>query len=208
MKYTKKCDFYYMVLSGSLKKELNKRYDGFYTCDLMKKIKAEYKALILRAPDIGGDSNTFAYKLYLGAIFIACYKAAKKRISAEEIENIVADTLKSSELIKWVCKEKDPFSEEYKNWVVSFETWTNAHIEEYPTNWILHMCHDTKEQGICFEFSRCALHELCKIENCCEIMPALCRMDKIMVGRYKAKLVRRSTLIEGANCCNYWFVEK
>lgn len=208
MNYTKECDLYYKVVTMSLKKELNKRYDGFYICDLMKKTKLEYKALILRAPDIGGKANQLAHNLYIGAVFIACYRAANKRISVEEMKEIASATLMGSEIIKWFYKKRNPLSGEYRERLLTLEKWTKQHDQQYPTNWVLHTREDLHEQGTCFQFSRCALHELCKIENCCEVMPVLCKIDAITASFNSAKLIRKMTLAEGGSYCDYWFVEK
>lgn len=208
MKYTKECELYYIVLTGSLKKELSKKYDGFYICDLMKKMKAEYKALILRTPDIGGKENRLAHNLYIGAVFIACYKVSNKRISIEELKQIMVNTLSKCEVIKWFFGKRDPFSEHSKESLATFSTWTQQYEQKYPTNWILHVKYPQPEKGICYQFSRCALHELCKREGCCEIMPILCKIDMIMISFGKAKLIRKTTLIEGASYCDYWLVKK
>ncbi|WP_443084049.1 L-2-amino-thiazoline-4-carboxylic acid hydrolase, partial [Vallitalea guaymasensis] len=45
-------------------------------------------------------------------------------------------------------------------------------------------------------------------ENCTELAPYLCETDYVTASFGKSKLIRKSTLAEGASCCDFWYVNK
>lgn len=199
---------YWLIFKGILKKQISKRYSKEFTKDLLKKTKAEYNAMISRAPDIGGKENKLIMNIYAGGIFIACYKAADKAISPEIMGDIILDGLKQSKIVKFVCKGQDQTTQKFKNWVSSVSKWTQENADKYPANWIMREDNSKHSTGTYFEFSRCGLCELCKLENCTELAPYLCETDYVTASFGKSKLIRKSTLAEGASCCDFWYVNK
>ncbi|BDR85009.1 L-2-amino-thiazoline-4-carboxylic acid hydrolase [Clostridium tetani] len=208
MEYTNSCKLYWFVFKRILKKEISKRYSKRYTNDLLKKTKKEYKALILRAPHIGGKENKLANNIYMGGVFIACYKAANKKITPEEMGEIISEGLNNSKIIKLACKNKSQTSNKYKKWIKDVSKWSQENANKYPTNWIMREDKEKHKIGTYFEFTRCALCELCKMEGCPEVTPQLCKTDFITANFGESKLIRTSILADGASCCDFWFIEK
>lgn len=176
----------------------------------IRKAKKEYMNIILRTPDIGGKKNPLASNIYMGTVFIACYQVAKNEIDKNVMDNMISNALENSIIIKLFCSRKHQTTEKYRKWVRNTSKWTQENADRYSTNWIMqeNPSVSIKKQDTYFEFTRCALCELCKQEGCFEIMPALCKTDFITANFGKSRLIRKSTLADGSSCCDFLFIEK
>lgn len=208
MNYTNSCRIYWYIFKGILKKEISKRYGKEYTNNLLKKSKKEYKEIILRTPHIGGKDNKLVNNIYMGGVFIACYKSCNNKISSNEMGEIISDGLINSKIVKLVCKNRSFTTKKYKKWVKDAAKWSQDNAKRYPMNWVMKEDRKKHKEGTYFEFTRCGLCELCKRENCLEIAPELCKTDFITAKFSKSNLIRNSTLANGDSCCDFWFVEK
>ena len=162
MQYTNLCRLYSFVFRKMLYNNIVPRYGKDFTKLLTRKAKSEYKALIKRTNSIGGKENPMSSNLYQGAVFIAYYKAADGKIPANEMIQISINCLKNSKIVKLATRNIHRHSAKYREWVHKTAGWTQNNANQYPLNWIIQENPDVKKQGTYYEYTRCALLELCK----------------------------------------------
>lgn len=63
-----------------------------------KKVKQEYKAMLLRTPDIGGSS--LEMNLYIAAFVFSLHKAHPEKITPEVVDEMVTAVFESPFMIK------------------------------------------------------------------------------------------------------------
>lgn len=206
MKYTNSCRLYWLVFSKILRKSISKRYEKDYTKLLLKSAKQEYKSMIIRTCSIGGKENPMLSNVYQGAVFIAVYKAANGKISANEITQIVIGSLKHSKIVKLATQNIRRQSDNYREWIHKTARWTQENADRYPINWIMRENPTANKPGTYYEYTRCTLFELCKVEKCPEIAPMFCAIDHVTAHFGKSKLIRKGSLAQGAPFCDFCYV--
>jgi len=191
-----------------LHKNIAPRYGKEFAKSLNEKSKAEYKALIKRANSIGGKENPMSSNLYQGAVFIAYYKAANGKIPAEDMTKISINGLKNSKIVKFATRNIHRHSEKYKKWLHNTANWTQENAVRYPLNWIIreNLAMDDNP-GTYYEYTRCALFELCKAEGCPEIAPLFCMMDHVTAHFGNSKLIRKGSIAQGSPFCDFYYVK-
>ncbi|MEG0295887.1 MAG: L-2-amino-thiazoline-4-carboxylic acid hydrolase [Clostridium sp.] len=195
---------YPLILDGVIKEQLQLYFDKDSVKTIIKKVNEEYKAVIKRAPDIGGKENIFIDIMYLGSYVIALYKNMKDKVTIEQFNVMIKNGIENCDLLKKKMKKIDISSVEYNEKLEIAEKWSESNKEKYPTNWILKLPKDVKSDGIYFEFNRCALCALCKSEGVLELIPSLCEIEYIVLNMANCTLTRRKTLGGGDACCNFW----
>jgi len=190
-----------------LRKNIAALYGKDYARSLMKKSKPEYKSLIRRTASIGGKENPMSSNLYQGAVFLAHYEAADGKIPAKEMTKIAIDSLKQSKSVKLATKNINRQSNKYRVRVHKTARWTQENADRYPTNWIMRENPAVDTPGTYYEYTRCALFELCKAEGCPEIAPMFCAMDHVTAHFWGSKLIRKGSLAGGAAFCDFCYVE-
>jgi hypothetical protein len=206
MRYSITCKIFIAVLGGIMKKEFTKRYGREYAKTAAQKAECEYKVIIARAPDIGGD-NPFLSTLFMGAVFVAWYSAVRDTVNVTEMEAAILTALEFSPLIKLYARKSDQLTDGYRKRLANVAEWTQRNAGKYPQSWIVTV--DKAPAGCtAYSFSRCGLWELCKHENCPEFAPVLCKTDYVMARLGKADLIRKSTLADGADRCDFLYTQK
>lgn len=207
MQYTNLCRVYYYVFSRILRKNISVRFGKGFAKSLMKKSQTEYKRLIARTDSIGGKENPMSSNLYQGAVFVAHYKATDGKIPAKEMIKIAIYALSHSKIVKLATQNVNRQSDKYRVWVHNTACWTQQNADRYPMNWIMRENPATSKKGTYYEYTRCALFELCKAEGCPEIAPMFCAMDHVTAHYGKSKLIRKGSLAQGAPYCDFCYVE-
>ena len=145
--------------------------------------------------------------LYQGAVFLAVYKMANGLIPANEMTKIAISSLRQSRIVKLATQNISRQSDKYREWIHKTARWTQENAERYPTNWIMRENPVAGRPGTYYEYTRCALLELCKAEGCPEIAPMFCAMDYATAYFGKSKLIRKGSLAGGAPFCDFNYVD-
>lgn len=192
---------YPIVLRKVVKEKLTPYYSEKEFRKLYKKIKKEYFGVIKRFPDIGGSHNFFTVNIYLGGYLVAVYKKTKDRVTLDEFEQFVLDSLNSVTFLKKKMEKQDFLGKEYRKTLKKVSKWCQDHEKEYPDNWQFTVLPSKKEDELCFQFNRCGLVKLCQKEGVPEVNRVLCQTDFVTYGYAGVKLERNETLAQGDERC-------
>ncbi len=204
MKMTISAYAYPIILKNPIKEQLNKYYSQDNIKDLLKEINKEYKAVVRRAPDIGGSKNIFISIYLMSSYLIAAYKNTKDKISTDDWDKIISEILSNFKFIKKQIGKEDQLSESYKNKIIEAGKWCNENEDKYPDNWQVEL-KDKENHDLTHKvFTKCGLCALCKKEDIPEFTACLCATDYITVGFSNCKLERPTTLEKGDSCCDFY----
>lgn len=168
----------------------------------------EYKAILKRAPEIGGNKNFFIANYHMGAYLIALYKNTKDTLSIGEFDKIIAKGLNDFSYMKKKMQKKDLLSMKFKEKIIKAGVWCEQNKDVYPTNWLVSVQDEKNPDLTNIVFTRCGLCYLCKNEGVPEFLPSLCETDYITMSFAGCKLERPTTLGKGDDCCNFNITRK
>lgn len=204
MKMTIAAHIYPIILQNSVKEQLYKYYSKDNVKDLIKKINKEYRAIVKRSPEIGGNENIFISSYLMGAYLISVYKNTKNRISIDDFNVIISECLNGLEFMKKRMEKVDLLSESYKNKIEKAGEWCKKNKNKYPTNWQIELREKENLNFTHYVFNECALCTMCKNEGVPEFTMLLCATDYITMSFANCKLERPTTLGKGDNCCDFY----
>ncbi len=163
-----------------------------------KKVKKEYKAMLLRTPDIGGSS--LEINLYIAAFVFALHKASPQRITPQIVDEMVTAVFNSPFLIK-VHKNKKCvlFTDKVQNKKISESI--KSQTSCYELDWKFN--YQKGKDEFFNTYTECGICKLGKRENCFEFVPCLCNMDERNYRNEGGLLSRTKTLANGDECCNF-----
>lgn len=163
-----------------------------------KKVKKEYKAMLLRTPDIGGSS--LEMNLYIAAFVFSLYKAEPSEITPEIVNQMVDAVFDSPFMIKAHKNKKCTlFSDKVQDKKVKESI--ASQNSKYELDWK----YDYKKGKEEFynTYTECGICKLGLRENCFEFVPCLCNMDERSYRNEGGQLHRTKTLANGDECCNF-----
>ena len=163
-----------------------------------KKVKKEYKAMLLRTPDIGGSS--LEMNLYIAAFVFSLYKAEPSEITPEIVNQMVDAVFDSPFMIKAHKNKKCTlFSDKVQDKKVKESI--ASQNSKYELDWK----YDYKKGKEEFynTYTECGICKLGLRENCFEFVPCLCNMDERSYRNEGGQLHRTKTLANGEECCNF-----
>lgn len=163
-----------------------------------KKVQQEFKAMLLRTPDIGGSS--LEANLYIAAFVFSLHKAEPERITPDVVDEMVTAVFDSPFIVK-VHKNKKCvlFTDKVQDKKVKESIASQA--STYELDWKFHY-----EKGVdefYNTYTECGICKLGKRENCFEFVPCLCNMDERNYRNDGGELHRTKTLAQGDDCCNF-----
>ena len=166
-----------------------------------KKIKAEYRAILERAKDIGSD-NKLLDSYALAAYFIAMNRCTG--LTPEENIRIMESGMRSSRLLKaFMGDARGYFSE--KN-MESRRAWSKkTHEHRYENDWVVDVLEKTDDYQFGLDYWECGDCKLCADEGCPELAKYLCTLDFMLVDIMGITLERTGTLAEGCEKCDFRF---
>lgn len=190
--------FFFLVCQKNLKKRLpNER-------NIRHKILREYKAINLRAKDIG-PKNKLMNSYMMTAYFIAMNRVTG--LSSDENYDILETGLSQSKLFKSVLGNAGSYLDE-KKWDGRKEWDEKTHRKEYENDWVVTVIKGNNDFELGYDYEECGVCKLCRDENCFELAKYLCRLDFLMADMIGMKLVRTKTLAEGDKVCDFRFSYK
>lgn len=166
--------------------------------DYKKKVKQEYKAMLLRTPDIGGSS--LQMNLYIAAFVFSLYKAEPEKITPDMVNEMVTAVFDSPFMVK-VHKNKKCtlFTDKVQD--KKLQESIASQTSSYELDWKFHY-----EKGVdefYNTYTECGICKLGKRENCWEFVPCLCNMDERNYRNEGGQLHRTKTLANGDECCDF-----
>ena len=163
-----------------------------------KKVKKEYKAMLLRTPDIGGSS--LEANLYIAAFVFSFYKAEPGKITPEIVDEMATAVFDSPFMVKAHKNKKCTlFTDKVQDQKVK-ESKASQH-SKYELDWKFEYKKGVNE--FYNTYTECGICKLGKRENCFEFVPCLCNMDDRNYRNEGGQLHRTKTLAQGDDCCDF-----
>ena len=163
-----------------------------------KKVKSEYKAMLLRTPDIGGSS--LEVNLYLAAFVFSLHKAEPSKITPEIVDEMSTAVFDSPFIVK-VHKNKKCtlFTDKVQDKKVKESI--ASQTSKYELDWKFR--YEKGKDEFYNTYTECGICKLGKRENCFEFVPCLCNMDERSYRNDGGLLHRTKTLAAGDDCCDF-----
>lgn len=165
---------------------------------LKKRVKKEYKEMLLRTPDIGGSS--LEMNLYIAAFVFSLHKAEPCKINPDVVNEMVTAVFESPFMIKAHKNKKCTlFTDKVQDRKVKESI--ASQTSEYEMDWKFHY-----EKGVdefYNTYTECGICKLGKRENCFEFVPCLCNMDERNYRNEGGQLHRTKILAQGDGCCDF-----
>ena len=194
MKYDFTLKLFGFALNNITKKGINNK-------EISKKIKQEYKDIMLRASDIGNKNNL------ISSYALAGYFIAMNRYSSFDVDKnfeILKEGMQTSKLLKMMMGDsKSYFSEKHMEHRRKWSEETHKHI--YKNDWVVNVIPGDGVHEFGFDYLECGVCKLCRDEKCPELAKYLCKLDFMLVELIGIHLDRTQTLAEGADKCDFRF---
>lgn len=163
-----------------------------------KRVQKEYKAMLLRTPDIGGSS--LEANLYIAAFVFSLYKAEPAKITPAIMDEMVTAVFDFPFIVK-VHKNKKCtlFTDKVQDKKVKESR--ASQTSNYELDWKFQY-----EKGVDEFYNTYTECGICKLgirENCFAFVPCLCNMDERNYRNEGGQLHRTKTLANGDDCCDF-----
>ena len=168
-----------------------------------KAVKREYKAIIDRQPEIGGTKNNLIMGLYVAAYAMAVYKTAPEKMTDEVFSGLV-EAICASDIFVQLNKGRDFFTE--KNMGTRNRLQSDEEFNSYPENWKYTFSYDLSVPECTITYTRCAICEMARRENCFHLMKSLCTTDFAQQKLMGNTLIRTQTIGSGDAICDFHIV--
>lgn len=165
--------------------------------------KKEYKAIIARQPEIGGSKNNLIMGLYAAAYLIGVYKTDQSRISEEVFDGLVK-ALCASDIFIRLNKGREFFTE--KNISTRNRLQNDPEFNSYPENWKYTFSYDMSVPECTITYTKCAICEMARRENCFHLMKYLCTTDFAQQELMGNTLIRTKTIGNGDDICDFHII--
>lgn len=171
---------------------------------IKKDVTREYKAILLRTPDIGGSS--LESNLVGAAYFFAAAKViphmTPKLMDAMIAEEIGSDFMKKINAGK--KKKAVIFSDKAHN--QKLREAEASHNSNYEMDW--EFTYKKGKDEFWLTYTKCGVCRLAQKENVTEYLPCMCKMDYPKYQLIGATLERSKTLAAGDDCCNFHVIRE
>ena len=167
--------------------------------DVRKKLRKEYKAILLRAGDIG-QKNMLLGSYTLCAFFIAMNRA--NGLSADENIEKMRKGMKSSKLLKIALGDAKGYLDE-KRMEGRYRWSEDTHKHTYPDDWVVDILPAQGKYALGYDYLECGCCKMCAHEGCPELAKYLCSLDYMLFDVMGMGLDRTQTLAEGGEKCDF-----
>lgn len=190
--------FFYSACKKGLKEQVSK------TKEIKQRILAEYRAINLRAKDIG-PKNKLMSAYMMAAYFIAMNRTTG--LTPDENYHIFEKGLSQSKLFRSMLGNADGYLTE-KKWAGRKEWDERTHRKEYENDWVVTVIKGNGDFELGYDYEECGVCKLCRDEDCFELAKYLCRLDFLMADMMGMKLERTQTIAEGHKKCDFRYSYK
>lgn len=207
MKYTYCEKLMWFAMNGTIFKLLKEKMPDSDNKQWKKKSKERYKEIIFMLDDIGDMmKNPLRVSLSGGALWVAVYESAPKKMSEELFSEMVTETM-NAPIIKKAFGGKNPFSLDYQKKKVEKDKIANS-MSSSPFNWNTETIPGRDDNEYTTIYHQCGLCELGRKLGHSELIPYMCQMDYISVDMMGGVLHRTKTLATGGDCCDFYVCKK
>lgn len=166
-------------------------------------VKAEYKRIIKAQPEVGGSKNNLIMGLYLAAYFMAVYKAAPDKMTDELFGGMI-DSICASDIFVKMNKGRDFFTE--KNIFTRDRLQHDPIFTDNSENWQYSFSYDMTVPECTITYTKCAICEMARREDCFHLMPHLCKTDFAQQKLMGNTLIRTKTIGNGDEICDFHII--
>ncbi len=168
-----------------------------------KRVKKEFRAMLLRTPDIGGSS--LERNLYIAAFVFSLHKACPEKITPEIVDRMASAVFDSDFMVK-AHKNKKCTMFDDKVQDKKLQESIASQNSEYELDWKFEYIKGTDE--FYNTYTECGICKLGRRENCFEFVPCLCNMDDRNYINEGGRLHRTKTLAGGDDCCDFHVIRR
>lgn len=196
---------YWAVLSPAIKRSIKNRFGAEMAQKAVKNGKGEYKKLLAAAPELG-KGNPMASNAYFAYVFVAAWLGTGKKISAEDIADVMKDVLlKMKPFFALTDLNKDP-----KKWtreMKKYQKWCEkGNAQKYPATWKVALDEKLHRDGSYYALLSCPICSFLNEQGLGDVMKPLCELDAVMFSYQHGTLRREHTIASGGEMCDYWIV--
>ncbi len=175
-------------------------YDKRYIKNIKRKAKREYRQMLSRTPSLG----KYSAMLLMPIVMLSIYRATEGNMEEAVFAEMLIRVAQMPLFLK-MATNRELFTEKFHA-----ETQNNAklsHTLPYPTNWqFSHQVINSDEYIT--TYTRCAVCELARQENCFELAKYFCKIDYITYDLMGAILDRKMTIADGDAVCDFHVIRK
>ena len=177
---------------------LSKYYPGMDMKVYKKKVKREFKAMLLRTPDIGGSS--LEANLYVASFVFSMYKAEPEKITPKIVDDMITAVFESPFIVNAHKNKKCTlFTDKVQD--KKLKESKESQNSKYELDWKFQYKKGVDE--FYNTYTECGICKLGKRENCFEFVPCLCNTDERSYRLDGGVLHRTKTLGNGDECCDF-----
>ena len=200
--------FPFFIKSAAIK-YFNKHCNRSEVKNLWNKTFQLYKSFVDEAPDIGGKENNMSNNLYMALAIFAFYEAVDKKVTCEELRQMMTEYMpKNIPVISALLDFNKPKNQEkLKRRYEKYKALSDKKLDngEWGNSWRVEMLPDNKK-GVAFNLVGCPLADFAKKHGYLEIMSVLCDFDYITASLMHARLIRKHTVADGSQYCDYLYI--
>ena len=202
MKYNMSAKVYNTFFSYALKKYYKEHFPDMNIKGVLKDIKKEYKAMILRTPGLNGN---FMESNLVGAAWFFSLAKCMPNMTPQLMNTITDDAMQSNLMMKMHKKARETGS-------LFSDKVLDQRIKEGKESQTSTMEMDWKylyikgEDEYFVNFTKCGVCKLAERENMKEYLPCMCHMDYSKYRMQGAELHRTHTIADGDGFCDFHLV--
>lgn len=197
---------YWMVLTPFIKSYLKKHCTKVEIKQIMRRAKREYKDLLAKADDIGSN-NPMVSNLYFSLLFLAFHLANKAQISKDQLKELMTATLNHPVLRFFIKADfnNDRVMDKMNRRMRKNAKWAEENKDKYPETWEFNFYQEPRV-GCAYYFTKCPIAKFFKDNKLEDYTKLFCDLDYINIEARKGRLIRKHTLAEGAESCDFWIL--
>lgn len=147
---------YWTLFSPMIKGSVKKRFGKELAEMAVGNGKAEFKALVAEAPELGAG-NPIASNAYFAYAFVAAWLGTDKKLSPDDMALVMTDVLTKIKPFFGMTNLNKKQKMWYKN-MKKYEKWYDqGNGEKYPTTWKVHFDESLHRDGSYYYFSSCPI---------------------------------------------------
>ena len=203
MKYDASCFVFGTVFSKLLKSYYAKNFPNIDIKKVIKEVKKEYKAIILRTPGLSKD-NYMASNLKGAAYFFAIAKKVPD-MTPELMNKIVDESMHSDFMMKINKKKREKgllFSKAEQERMQKDSIRSQKSDDEM--DW--RFTYEGGKDEVSYTMTKCGVCKLAQQEDLLDYLPCMCHMDYSKYEIAGAKLIRSKTIANGDGVCDFHLV--
>jgi len=202
---------YLKMLKPEMMKYLKKTY-GEEEADIRwKRVEELDEKWLKEEGDLGGSANMMYSNMMLCYAMCAFYEACDREYPYSEFESLVKNVMKVPfkmlNLFDLNDLEKHPKLKQIAYKVVEdYKKKSDRYRgNKWGNTWKVRVNPDHRVTGFAYVCDSCPLQEFAKKHGYLDFTRNMCAMDHIVAEQFHGTLIRRSVLMEGDSCCEFWY---